>query len=179
MDLENLERNVVADAWRSYQAGRDPNAARGYEMQGDVIMPTHEALPIPVQEAIHAGRVVARENGESEIQIAMPIRVRGEVIGAFGFGGESLRQLNDEDLRLVEAVIDRVGLALENMRLVEQTARRAEYEQIVNDITAKIVGSTDINYILQTTVKELGRALRAPQTSVQLRRETMEQRDEQ
>ena len=179
IDLESLERNSTAEAWRSYQKDRDPNAPRGFEMQGEVILPSRETLPVPIQEAIHAGRVVARENGESDIQIAMPIRVRGEVIGAFGFGGESLRQLNDEDLSLVEAVIDRVGLALENMRLVEQTARRAEYEQIVNEITAKIVGSTDINYILQTTVKELGRALRAPQTSVQLRREPMEQHDEQ
>ncbi len=63
------------------------------------------------------------------------------------------------------------ALALENLRLVEQTARRAEHEQIVNEITAKIVGSTDVNQILQTTVRELGRVLRAPQTSVQLRKE--------
>jgi GAF domain-containing protein len=64
-----------------------------------------------------------------------------------------------------------VGLALENLRLVEQTARRAEHEQILNEITAKIVGSTDVEHILQTTVKELGRVLGAPQTSVRLRRE--------
>jgi hypothetical protein len=67
--------------------------------------------------------------------------------------------------------MDRVTVALDNLRLVEETVRRAEYEQVVNEITAKIVGQTDINYILQTTVQELGRILRAPRTSVQLKRE--------
>ena len=121
---------------------------------------------------------MASDRGDQGVELALPIRVRGEAIGAFGFTGESLRNLTAEDYALLEAVVDRVGLALENMRLVEQTARRAEYEQIVNNITAKIVGSTDINHILQTTVKELGQALRAPQTSVQLRKETMDTHDE-
>lgn len=178
-ELENVERRMTARQWRTFQQSREADAPLGYEMHGEVLMARHGEMPAPVLEAIHEGRLIARENGDSDLQIAVPIRVRGEVIGAFGFGGEALRSLTEEDLALVEAVIDRVGLALENMRLVEQTARRAEYEQIVNEITAKIVGSTDINHILQTTVKELGRALRAPQTSVQLRREPLELRDEQ
>ncbi len=171
-DLENVERRVTAEMWRAYQQARQPAGVLGYEMQGEVLLPsTGEAPPEALQEAIRTGQSVVRGNGEGEYQVALPIRVRGEVIGAFGFGGETLRSLTGDDVALLEAVIDRVGLALENMRLVEQTARRAEYEQIVNEITAKIVGSTDVNFILQTTVKELGRALRAPQTSLQLRSE--------
>jgi GAF domain-containing protein/HAMP domain-containing protein len=173
-----LERQMTAESWRTYQANRDPNAAHGYELHGEVVMATRGEMPLVLTEAIRDGRLIAQEKSRGEIQIALPIRVRGEVIGAFGFGGETLRDLSEDDITLIESVIDRVGLALENMRLVDQTARRAEHEQLVNEITAKIVGSTDINYILQTTVKELGRALRAPETSVQLRRETMELRDE-
>jgi GAF domain-containing protein len=126
---------------------------------------------ISVADALASGRLLTVDSDDGEPRLAVPIRVRGEVIGAFGFGGETLRNLAEEDLLLVEAVVDRVGLALENMRLVEETVRRAEHEQILNEITAKIVGSTDVNDILQTTVRELGRVLRAPQTSVQLRRE--------
>jgi hypothetical protein len=169
---------MVAESWRAYQHAREPDKPLGYELHGEVILPRPEETPEPLAEAMAQGRAVRPENGE-DIQLAVPIKVRGEVIGAFGFGGESLRNLTSDDIVLIEAVIDRVGVALENMRLVDQTVRRAEYEQIVNDITAKIVGSTDVNFILQTTVKELGRALRAPQTSVQLRQEDMETRDEQ
>jgi GAF domain-containing protein len=126
-----------------------------------------------MQHAIQMGSVITEEEGSDEINLAIPIRVRGEVIGAFGFGGEALRGLSEDDVSLVTAVVDRVGLTLENLRLIEQTARRAEHEQIINEITAKIVGSTDVNHILQTTVQELGRVLRAPQTSVQLVQENM------
>lgn len=180
-EVKAMERRITAETWKAFQEGqgRDPNAPLGYAMIGDVLMPLQEAPPSVLEEAIERGMAVAAGDGGSDVELALPIRVRGEVIGAFSFSGEHLANLTGEDVALVEAVIDRVGMALENMRLVQQTVRRAEYEQIVNEITAKIVGSTDVNFILQTTVKELGRALRAPQTSVQLRREGTGTRDEQ
>ncbi|MGF1505958.1 MAG: GAF domain-containing protein, partial [Anaerolineae bacterium] len=124
-----------------------------------------------LEEAIRTWQFIHQRNGDSEPRLAIPIRVRGVVVGAFQFVGENIADITDEDLGLIEAVMDRVSVALDNLRLVEQTARRAEYEQVVNEITAKIVGSTDINLILQTTVQELGRILRAPNISIQLRRE--------
>lgn len=172
--IEMLESRIAAEAWLSYRQGRHADGPLAYEFEEDKIEPFGDAAPMPLGQAIQTGRLVALDDGEDGISLAVPIRVRGEVIGAFGFGGETVRKLTDDDLALVEAVIDRVGLALENLRLMEQTSRRAEHEQIINTITAKIVGSTEVDQILQTTVKELGRVLRAPQTSVQLRREKLD-----
>jgi GAF domain-containing protein len=170
-DLEIIEHQITADTWEAYRQVRSPGGPLGYEMQGESVVPHVESSPVPVQRAIDTGLVVTLDDGDGEIQLAVPIRVRGEVIGAFGFGGETVGSLTEDDLGLVEAIVDRVGLALENLRLVEETARRAEHEQILNEITAKIVGATDVGQILQTAVLELGRVLRAPQTSVQLRQE--------
>lgn len=178
VEIQAMERRITAEAWKSFQSGRDPNAPLGYELQGKAVAPYREEMPTALQQAMQSGTPVSLQSN-GDVELALPIKVRGEVIGAFGFSGQDLANMSGEDIALIEAVIDRVGMALENMRLVEQTARRAEYEQIVNEITAKIVGSTDVNFILQTTVKELGRALRAPQTSVQLRRESTGMRHEQ
>jgi GAF domain-containing protein/HAMP domain-containing protein len=172
--IEILESRIAAEAWLSYRQGRRADAPLAYEFEDDKVEPFTASSPMPMGQAIQTGHLVALDDGEEGISLAVPIRVRGEVIGAFGFGGETVRKLTDDDLALVEAVIDRVGLALENLRLMEQTTRRAEHEQIINTITAKIVGSTEVDQILQTTVKELGRVLRAPQTSVQLRREKLD-----
>lgn len=170
--LREIERRATLEAWQTFRQSRSPSTPLGYHLrEGEVLPQPPDTMPSPLSEAIRTGRVVSWRDGGEEINLAVPIKVRGETIGAFGFGGESLYDLTDEDIALLEAVADRVGLALENLRLVEQTARRAEHEQIVNEITAKIVGSTDVNQILQTTVRELGRVLRAPQTSVQLRKE--------
>ncbi len=170
-NLEAMERRLTREAWQTYQQSRTADAPAAFAISQGSVQPHTSATPYAVQEAMTAGHAIKSGNGDDEMELAIPIKVRGEVIGAFGFGGEALQNLSEDDIALVEAVVDRVGLALENIRLVEQTTRRAEHEQIVNEITAKIVGSTDVNYILQTTVKELGRVLRAPQTSVQLRRE--------
>jgi GAF domain-containing protein/HAMP domain-containing protein len=166
-----IERRATGEAWRAYGRERAQSAPLGYRFQEESLEPLSEQPPSAMGEALRSGRLITMKSGDSEISLAVPIKVRGEVIGAFGFGGEDLHSLSEEDIALLETVAARVGLALENLRLVEQTARRAEHEQIINEITAKIVGSTDVSDILQTTVKELGRVLHAPQTSVQLRQE--------
>lgn len=169
-DIEQMERHMTVQAWEAYRQARSASAPLGYTLSGDALEPHHGSAPLSLSEAIRSGRLVQMDGG-SDAELGVPIKVRGEVIGAFGFSGAALRDLSEEDFTLVEAVANRVGLALENLRLIEETARRAEHEQILNEITAKIVGAADVDQILQTTVKELGRVLRAPQTSVRLHRE--------
>jgi GAF domain-containing protein len=60
-------------------------------------------------------------------------------------------------LALVQAIAERVALALENARLLSDASRRAEQERTISDITTKIGSSSQLDIILQTAVKELGR----------------------
>jgi GAF domain-containing protein len=171
--IEALERRATLEAWETYHAARmgEGAGALAFTLE-DEDAGTGNGVPDGLlREALARGRVVTGQDENGRSALAVPIRVRGQVIGVFGFGGESLRQLAPEDLTLVEDVAARVGIALDNLRLVEDASRRAEHETLLNEISAKIAGSTDIEDILQTTVKELGRVLRAPQTSVQLRGE--------
>jgi|GEM_PF-840040 len=169
VQMAAVERHATAAAWQQFAAQSSVAGALSYEIAPQGVVPAEAGPSAPMRQALRSGRLIATGDGEDGITLAVPIKVRGEVIGAFGFGGESLHSMAEEDLALVQAVADRVGLALENLRLMQEAAERAEYEQVVNEITAKITGSTDVNFILQTTVRELGRVLRAPQTSVQLK----------
>jgi len=170
--LETVERNATVRTWTSLvHKHQQEQAGLAYQLNEErAIVPHAAPTTASVQRAIYEGAIVRTGNGDGESHLAVPIRVRDQIIGAFSFTGPHLEEISNEDLSLVEAVVDRVGLALENLRLVQQATRRAEHEQLVNEITAQIVGSTDIDFILQTTVKELGRMLGAPQTSVQLKR---------
>ena len=69
----------------------------------------------------------------------------------------------------MQSIAERVALALENARLFEGTARRAERERIVSQVTARIGETTNFDRILQTTIQELNRTLGATRTFVQLR----------
>lgn len=167
--IRAAERLRTRQGWQALRQARESGAPLGYELGAAGLVPQMGDGQDLLQRAAQGGRALVESNGE--VRLTVPIRVRGEMVGAFAFSGENLRSLSDDDLALVEAVVDRVGLALENMRLMEQTARRAEHEQILNEITARLVGSTDVDEILQITVQEIGRVLQTPQTSVQLRRE--------
>jgi GAF domain-containing protein len=143
--------------------------ARAFRIEEGAVSADPGGLPPELLEELRRTPLARLEaDGDDEISVAVPIRVRGEVIGAFGFGGEELQHLTDEDIALIEAVAERVSIALENVRLFEQTQQQARREHLVNEITSKIVGSTDVNDILQITARELGRVLRSPKTSIQL-----------
>lgn len=174
LEIEALNRRLIGRAWLSHaQQMRDQETALAFRLREAEVEPHGDGSVPLLDQAIRTGRLVtASDPGEDELHLAVPIKVRGEVIGAFGLGGETLRDPTEDELALIQAVVDRVGLALENMRLFEETQRMAHREHLVNEITAKIVGSTDVNTILQTTVRELGRVLRTPQVSVQLHRES-------
>lgn len=168
-EVETLNRRMVGQVWDRFVSRRD--APRAYRIEEGMVLPA-EGLPPDVLDRLGRETIVELDGEENgELRVAVPIRVRGEVIGAFGFGGESLDKLSQEDIALIESVAERVGVALENVRLFEQTQQQARREHLVNEITSKIVGSTDVNDILQTTARELGRVLRSPRTSIQLRGE--------
>jgi phage tail protein X len=54
-----------------------------------------------------------------------------------------------------------VAITIRNVRLLQDTRRRAEVERIIGEITTKIWASQDIETVARTTLYELGRALKA------------------
>jgi hypothetical protein len=59
-------------------------------------------------------------------------------------------------------------VALENLRLLAASQRRARREEIIREITGKIRSTTNVDDILKTTVTELGKVLGAPRGGVVL-----------
>jgi GAF domain-containing protein/HAMP domain-containing protein len=98
-------------------------------------------------------------------EVVAPITVRGQWIGSLKLGEKNqIRQWSEEDIHLIRAVADQVGLALENSRLLEETHRRAEREHLVSEITTKLRSSNDPQVILQTAMQELQQALQTKRT---------------
>ena len=77
--------------------------------------------------------------------------------------------LSEDKLELARELAARLALSLDNARLFQESQRATERERLVNNIAAKLTAQTTINEILQTAVREVGQALRAPQVTIQLR----------
>lgn len=140
-ELRAAHRLYVTDAWSSYATEKGE-----YEYSG-------------------AGSTEATDQGQSTIEV--PIMLRDQTIGVLTLDGKE--QWTSEERSLIEAVANQAALALENARLLEESQQVAQRERLVTEITAKIWGSPSIDFILQTAVKELSRALHADEAVIELK----------
>jgi GAF domain-containing protein len=166
LEMERSYREHTASTWRAFaqQSGQQS----GYRFEGITPEPI-DAPPPGSREAMERGTsIIVRETSErGGSLLAVPIRLRGQAIGVLNLRFHG-REVPGETSLLVEEVANRLALALENARLVQEAQRLARRERQVNLITSQIQQTTDLDTILQNTVRELGDALGVPRTFIQI-----------
>jgi GAF domain-containing protein len=91
------------------------------------------------------------------------------VRGLLAVSNQANRPTFDQgDETLLGTFATQATVTLENARLFEQTQRRARREQLAREIAGKIQAAGDVEAVLQTAVRELGRALGTPRSFVHL-----------
>ncbi|HEX2979959.1 MAG TPA: GAF domain-containing protein, partial [Anaerolineaceae bacterium] len=122
--------------------------------------------------AIAAGTIqLAEHPGESPTtSVAVPILIRDHALGVLDISFEG-QGVSSDMLDLIEEISDRLALALENTRLLEENQNRAEQEHALSEITARVRSSSDIDGIMKVAAAEIGRALGVSDVLVQLRSE--------
>jgi len=99
--------------------------------------------------------------------IDVPLILRGQIIGQLHLEGQ--QDWTPEERNLVEAVATQAVLAMENARLLEERQQIALRERLAAEITGKVWSSPNTDFILQTAIKELGRALLADEATIELK----------
>jgi GAF domain-containing protein len=107
--------------------------------------------------------------GEELPELALPVRVRGHVIGLVkthkpGRAGE----WRVEEVALMETLVEQLGLALESARLYQDTQRRAVRERLTGEIAARMREKLDMDTVLQTAVLEIGERLGITEVEVRM-----------
>ncbi len=113
---------------------------------------------------------------EGAAVLDVPLTLRDQIIGQITLEGEG--EWSAEERSLIEAVATQAALALENARLLEESQQMALHERLSAEITRKLWASQNIETILQTAVRELGRALRAEEASIHLELEAEQETSE-
>ncbi len=177
-ELQALQRYYVSHEWRRL-TGQQTKLAAEYRRQGvaslktawspEMKMALDQESPVSLPDLSAADLPDNYREGDEVDDLssppalsalAVPIKLRGEVIGVLDLQEtDEPRHWTEEELAMVSAVADQVALALENARLLEETRRRAERERLAGQITARIRAAGDMDAILRTTVQEVRRAL--------------------
>lgn len=88
--------------------------------------------------------------------VRIPILLRGQKIGSISITRKGEGKWSKLDEGLLEEVASQVGLAVDNIRLLEEATYRARQEQTVGQLAAHFSQSLDLDTLLQTAARELG-----------------------
>jgi GAF domain-containing protein len=166
-EAKTLYTQVLQQGWQDY-SDNEPAAGYVQELAGGKKLdePIDSA---EVRKAMSDGKVVAVDAGDRAEQpkLVVPIRLRGQVIGVMNIQGNAGdRTWTADQLEIAEASSERLALALENARLLQDSQRRAAKERVIGEITAKISSNIKTASVIETATEELQRAL--PNATVSL-----------
>ena len=170
--LQEFERNAQQFTQKSWSSRLSaPKARFGYRYK-DSIIERHPLESEEAMEAIQSGeRTVTlksiKETGQTITEVAIPVKLRNTTLGVMNvqFNRDKVSQ---NLIHLLETSAERLAIALDNARLLEEIQLQAERDRMVTDITGKIRSSSDIDEILRTAASELGKTLGVSEVVVQL-----------
>jgi GAF domain-containing protein len=113
-----------------------------------------------IKKASETGQTVTDTDYQSgQAILAVPIKLREEVIGVLNVRTPGKRNWTQDEIGLVQSVAERVAVSAENARLFDQTTIRAERESAVSEITSKIRSTNNPDEMIQIAINELKQIL--------------------
>lgn len=103
---------------------------------------------------------------KSDHSISIPINLRGQKIGSISLERKDNVTWNPNDIDMINEVAYQTGLAMDNIRLVDEATERARQEQTVGEMATRFSQATDIDSLLQTAARELGQVEDIAEVSV-------------
>ena len=121
----------------------------------------------PLIEAARAARPVVMPSSGDSSPVAVPVLLRGEVIGAIEVEPDG-SLLPADVVDVVEAVAQRLAISLENARLFEEANLATAQEQRINTITTQYQSVSSVDDLLRITLTELSETLGARRGAIRL-----------
>jgi GAF domain-containing protein len=165
-EMQRRDRQTLVSGWNTYLQSR--GQLFGYDLQnqsGNLVSAAD--LPPEIRAALERGDVFVETREEEQI-INAPIVFRGEVLGAMSFAVPSDRPVAERELDMVRTVANRLGVALENNRLLEQTQARAQRERKATEVANVLLTATNVETLMELAADNFNEALDAIYTRIYL-----------
>jgi len=110
-----------------------------------------------------------KQSNREKDALLIPVQLRGQTIGRLRLNASDRSHIWTEDeLLMIKATAERVALALEGARLLDEAQRRATRESFLSEVSTKLSTSFQLDSILRDTVQELGQTLENSTVTFQL-----------
>ncbi len=155
-EAETLYRLNTQEGWKEFS--REEPTIGYYQTLTDGNKLYKPLATDETREVMKLGEGLIKNTDETSQQavIVIPIKLREQVIGTLKVKApEQDRSWSKDEINLVKVISERLSLALENSRLLQESQNKAATEQIISDIATKIGASVRTENILRTTALEL------------------------
>ncbi len=160
--IQRLNRELTRATWDEFAANE--GTVTGVSLEQNRLTETRD-WTTGLQTASSERRTVLTTDG-SHHMVAVPLTLRGEVIGAIEIEGG---QQNDPAMvSMIEEVAQRLAISLENARLYEDSREATAQEQFINALAARYQSTSSVDELLRVTLLELSETLGAQGASIRL-----------
>ncbi len=157
-ELNLLYGEYSAAAWAGLAA---LERVKGYVYDRVDVLPVEDVTLPALDLAMQRGQTVSVvEPGSEGAVLAVPLRIRDQVIGTLGVQAtDSGRKWSAQEIALVEAVGEQIALALENARLFLETQRVAQRMAVMYETSRAVSTSLEEEAMLRAILDGIYRAL--------------------
>lgn len=177
-EAQMLYRQNVQEGWATFTRHEDTVGYRQTLKGGERLKNMVETDEI--REAVNRGVALHfNTDGVKESYIVVPVKLRGQVIGTLDVKAPTKdRAWTSDEINFVEAISERLSIALENARLIQESQRQVIKQQTIRDVTEKISSSINLKNVLQSAVEELGRVMPGSEVVLKLSQKDGSKRNE-
>jgi len=163
-EIQRLNQQLTRIGWSQFLEHRPDTA--GVTLRDGVVRAEAEWSQ-PLIAAARTAQPVVKRAGGSPGPVAVPVTLRGEVIGAIEVEPGSLMPPADV-VAVLEAVAQRLALSLDNARLFEEANLATAQEQRINAIATQYQSVNSVDDLLRVTLTELSETLGARRGAIRL-----------
>jgi GAF domain-containing protein len=169
--VEELNARLTKERW---EQALQQTPVSGYVYTPDTLTPTVDDWLPAMQKVMmqensgQSAELVVLEQDEANNELAIPIKLRGQLIGVLGVERPPHIPWTDDEEAVIQAVSEQIALALESARLFEDTQRNAWRDQVVSETTARVWSSAEMEAVMQAAIAQLGQQLGASEVVIQL-----------
>ncbi|MCB8948969.1 MAG: GAF domain-containing protein [Ardenticatenaceae bacterium] len=111
---------------------------------------------------------------DTRSELALPLRVRGETIGALTVQSDTPGLFSPDLIAALQIMGDQLAVAIQNAQLLARAESRAQRQLYLNEISAQLHQSADVETIVGIGLRALSQQLNGTAVELQLGRQTQE-----
>jgi len=178
-EVETVHQRYLAQAWREFLTIK-PVAKVDHTQPGvepgdeEFLREARRAAMVHERTIATSGSASESDEEASEAQAALvtPLKLRGQIIGTLAVHEtRQSRPWTSDEIALAENIAEQVSLTIENLRLMDETQRRAARERLVGEISSQVQRASDMESLMRVATEELNQALGGSRAYMHLSKE--------